>query len=188
MSVGKPYQSQRQLMWLEIRKCPNDFTVLQISKTCNVKPSSTRAYIVGLMRAGFIHETSKQPNHLNRGFVANHYQLIKDVGYTAPEVTERGTPTPMNIKNKAMWNTLRITNAAFTSKQLAQFASTPEHTISHACAATYLSYLHTAGYLSKTGQKYQLLKKMNTGSMPPAVKKNGQVFDPNINTLMGVEK
>ena len=180
-SYAAPYQSPRQLIWLEIRKYADDFTVPQFIHSLKFKQTTVRLYINSLLKAGFIREVYRENSKVR------HYELVHNCGYNAPEIDKNGKPSPLCIKNKAMWNTLRITRAALTSKQLAQFSSTSEFVISAQRARAYLSNLYHAGYLSKTGDKYQLLQSMNTGAKSPMVRKNRQVFDPNINKIMGMK-
>ncbi len=60
-----------------------------------------------------------------------------------------------------------------------------------------MQLLHSAGYLRVTQKyqnitgkksKYQLYEHMNTGPIPPQIKRAKQVFDPNTNKLMFSER
>lgn len=177
------YRLSRQSIWLEIRQHADDFTTKQIIDFTKAKGNTTRGYIASLRKAGIIREIYRE-NPKKGGTPILHYSLVKDMGYQAPSVNEKGEVYKVAAKQKAMWNTLRITQMFLTVSQLAIFASTPEVEIIERTASVYISKLYCAGYLKRKGNKYQLYKHMNTGAKPPMLQKDRQVYDQNLNEVM----
>jgi hypothetical protein len=177
------YRLSRQSIWLEIRQHADDFTAKQIINFTKAKGNTTRGYIASLRKAGIIQEIYRE-NPKKGGTPILHYSLVKDTGYQAPSVNEKGEIYEVAAKQKAMWNTLRITQMSLTVSQLVIFSSTPEVEIFERTASVYISKLYLAGYLKKKGNKYQLYKHMNTGSKPPMLQKDRQVYDQNLNKVM----
>ena len=180
------YRLSRQSIWLEIRQHADDFTSQLIVDRTQAKGNTTRGYIASLRKAGIIQEIYRE-NPKKGGAPILHYSLLKDTGYQAPVVNEKGEVYQIAAKQKAMWNTLRITQMFLTVKQLAIFSSTAEVEVFEKTASVYISKLYLAGYLKKNGNKYQLHKHMNTGAKPPMLQRDRQVFDQNLNQIMGVK-
>ena len=196
MNKAVPQQSPRQRVWLAISKFKNDFTLLQVAEEGAMKETSTRDFITGLQRAGYI-EVAYEQAISGKRVKRLHYRLIRDVGYNAPTVDRDGNETKPAQANKAMWNTLRILKRAINAEELAALSSNDELQIAVHTANSYLQLLHSAGYLRVTQKyqnitgkksKYQLYEHMNTGPIPPQIQRAKQVFDPNTNKLMFSER
>lgn len=193
----QPYQTPRQRVWLAIRKHADEFTIQQVADLGDMKYDSTRDFLTGLRRAGVIKELRRE----RKPYSGSHiqiifYTLVNDLGYTAPSVDRQGnilTPRPIN---RAMWNTLRITNQPLNAHELASLSSNDELIVSTDTADRYLRLLHEAGYLkiavtshhAVRKAKYMLLPHMNTGAKPPQIQRVKQVFDPNLNETMYSER
>ena len=196
MNIGQPYQSPRQRVWTAIRKHRDEFTIQQVADIGQMKYDSTRDFITGLKKAGYI-DIAYEKQVIGRRVKVIHYKLVRDVGYTAPTVSRDGTETNPAQANKAMWNTLRILKRPINAEELVNLSCNDQLTISIFTANTYLQLLHDAGYLrlmkaaeNITGKKakYQLIEAMNTGPIPPQIQRAKQVFDPNTNQVMYSER
>ena len=201
MTLGKknaiqPIQTPRQRVWTAIRKHRDEFTIQQVADIGQMKYDSTRDFITGLKKAGYI-DIAYEKQVIGRRVKVIHYKLVRDVGYTAPTVSRDGTETNPAQANKAMWNTLRILKRPINAEELVNLSCNDQLTISIFTANTYLQLLHDAGYLrlmkaaeNITGKKakYQLIEAMNTGPIPPQIQRAKQVFDPNTNQVMYSER
>lgn len=197
MKSNAPYEAPRQRVWNAIRESRKEFTIAQVAELGGMKYDSTRDFITGLRKAGIISELRREKKPRTSSHIdIIVYQLVKDLGYTAPSVDRQGnllTPRPLN---KAMWNTLRITKQAVNARELAAFSSNDENVVSEETADSYLRMLHQAGYLKIAQEahhavkkaKYILLPHMNTGPKPPQIQRAKQVFDPNTNQTMFSER
>ncbi|MEG2262971.1 MAG: hypothetical protein RSC68_01205 [Acinetobacter sp.] len=197
MNVSQPYQSPRQRVWIAIRKNRDEFTIQQVAGLGGMKYESTRDFVSCLNKAGIVEISSETPlHHPNCKVKQRTYKLVKDMGYTVPEVNRKGEILSSTTGNKAMWNTLRITKQSLNADELARISSTDDIQISPLTAREYLSALFKAGYLKITQMakttggkaKYQILPEMNTGPNPPQIQRAKQVFDPNTNQLMYSER
>ena len=197
MNSRTPYESPRQRVWNAIRKNREEFTISLVAEEGNMKYDSARDFITGLRKAGILKEVRRD----KKPYTSSHidiivYKLAKDFGYTAPSVDRKGnllTPRPVN---RAMWNTLRITQQPVNAHELAALSSNDEKPVSVDTADRYLRLLHEAGYLKITQEahhavkkaKYKLLPHMNTGPKPPQIQRVKHVFDPNTNQVMFAER
>ena len=197
MEAIQPYQSPRQRVWISIRKNREEFTIQQVADLGQMKYESARSFMSTLLKAQVIQIVSETPVHHAKCTVKQRvYKLVNDLGYTAPEFNKKGEIVSSTSGNKAMWNTLRITKQSVNADELAAISSTDEIQILSSTANTYLQALYKAGYLKITHKskttggkaKYQILPEKNTGPNPPQIQRAKQVFDPNINQVIVVER
>ena len=197
MEAIQPYQSPRQRVWISIRKNREEFTIQQVADLGQMKYESARSFMSTLLKAQVIQIVSETPVHHAKCTVKQRvYKLVNDLGYTAPEFNKKGEIVSSTSGNKAMWNTLRITKQSVNADELAAISSTDEIQILSSTANTYLQALYKAGYLKITHKskttggkaKYQILPEKNTGPNPPQIQRAKQVFDPNINQVIFVER
>lgn len=182
----------RQRVWNEIRKARTGFSLVEIAFAADMKEGSARDYFKGLENAGYIaldYEEQIPGKRVKR----KYYKLIKDCGFTAPNVDRNGVETHPAQGQQAMWNTLRIGYPVVNADELAKISSNDEIQINVATANVYLQLLYSAGYLAlvqmsqnKSGKKakYQLFDHMNTGPIPPQIQRSKQVYDPNRGEVM----
>ncbi|MCF8999264.1 hypothetical protein [Acinetobacter nectaris] len=183
------YQTPRQRVWIAIRNNADEFTIRQVAEEGLATYESTRYFVSTLRKAGFIQCTKT----LNK---EKYFKLIQDCGYAYPSFNKDGTIVKDVTGNKAMWNTLRITQMAINAHELASISSTGNKKIALETANNYLIALHKAGYVKRVEEakttggkaKYMLLPHMNTGAKPPQVQRVKQVFDPNLNETMYSER
>ncbi|MBF7686448.1 hypothetical protein I2F17_11520 [Acinetobacter sp. B10A] len=191
-----PYQPPRQRVWMAIRTNAAEFTVQQVADLGNMKYESTRSFVSQLVKAGLVKVTKITPvHHVNCTVKQKVYCLVDDVGYHYPQMSKSGKLLGVT-GNKAMWNTLRITQKAMCADELAKQSSNEVLHVKSSTASSYLAMLYEAGYLKcvenakTTGgkAKYMLLPHMNTGAKPPQIQRVKQVFDPNLNQTMYSER
>ena len=192
-----PVQTPRQRCWLAIRNNKDAFNINQIANLSKMKYESAREFVACLNKAKIVEVIHETPIHHENCVVKQKiYRLVKDIGYTAPQVSKRGEIIKKSSCNKAMWNTLRITQNALNYEELAQLSSNDEIQISQLTAREYLRFLYQAGYLKLVSRykttggknKFQLFSAMNTGPIPPQIQRAKQVFDPNTNQVMYSER
>ena len=85
MNKAVPQQSPRQRVWLAIRKFKNDFTLLQVAEEGAMKETSTRDFITGLQRAGYIEVAYEQAIRMcdNLSKVLHKELPESEIGYLA---------------------------------------------------------------------------------------------------------
>lgn len=192
----QPYQTPRQRVWLAIRDNAEEFTIQQVADLGSMKYESTRSFVNQLAKADLVRVISIQPlHHPNCQVKQKVYRLVQDLGYHYPQMTKSGELLGIT-GNKAMWNTLRITQKAVSADELAALSSNDDLQVKVSTASSYLSMLYEAGYVQRVQEaktsggkaKYMLLASMNTGANPPQVQRVKQVFDPNLNETMYSER
>lgn len=192
----QPYQTPRQRVWLAIRKYADEFTIQQVADLGDMKYESARSFVGQLVKVGLVEVTKITPvHHANCTVKQKIYCLVNDVGYHYPQMSKAGKILGVT-GNKAMWNTLRITQKAMNADELAKQSSNDDLQVKPSTASSYLAMLYDAGYLKRVEEakttggkaKYMLLPNMNTGAKPPQVQRVKQVFDPNLNETMYSER
>lgn len=191
-----PYSPPRQRVWLAIRDNAEQFTIHQVADLGSMTYESTRHFVSQLKKAGLVEildcEKPKSLQLINQKF----FHLVKDVGYHYPKMTSSGKLLTSVTANKAMWNTLRITNNALNSDELARVSSNEDISVKETTAKNYLIALHQAGYLQRVQEanviggkaKYMLIPSMNTGPQPPQIQRTKRVFDQNTQEVMFIER
>lgn len=171
-----------QCMWEAIRQRRHDFTVFDIHSDTEVMIGTIQHYLHCLQRGGYVARINADRPRREQA----HYQLLKDAGIEYPRLNSRGQPIKRDLCTEAMWRTMRILGE-FSSKELAEMASTPDNAISHSTASTYLTHLQSAGYVCPTqqaaarngGTRYRFEAHRYTGPRPPVVGRQAYVYDPN---------
>lgn len=177
-------KGDRQHMWEVIRKMHRTdwpITVRQVwEKASEWGPKGrVRDYITGLVAAGYLRPIEGAPGP------SVQYELIKDCGIEAPRVRKDGTEVTQGRGREQMWRTVKIIGD-FTSRELAQAASTPNHEVAELTAKDYCLMLAGAGYLTITRQgspgvpaRYRLVPSRWTGPRAPMIQRLKQLYDPN---------
>ncbi|VAW96553.1 hypothetical protein MNBD_GAMMA20-2015 [hydrothermal vent metagenome] len=179
------HATHRDAIWAVIRDL-HEFSVSEIEDKTRISHGSIKTYILGLTKAGYLKRTEHHHRaKVDNRFVANRWQLIKDIGVDAPRITRDGKRITQGLSRENMWHAMRILRD-FSSKDLAAQASTDDVIIKHADAKNYIKYLHKAGYLiivipAKLGTqtRYRMPASRYTGPRPPMIQRTKQVFDPN---------
>lgn len=182
----------RQAMWDVIRSTAGEvFTTQLLARKTWAGEGAMLDYLAGLTAAGYLDRTAPQ---LRGGYAI--YRLARDTGAEAPRVRRDGTVVMQGRGREQMWRTMRILGE-FTPRELAITASTGETKIAPNEANAYIIRLHTAGYLrmtfkGKPGYKrgtgeqarYLFMRHMYTGPKAPQVRRNKQVYDPNLKQVV----
>jgi transposase len=162
--------------WAVIRR-EKTFTVLQVANAVGIHRPTVADYVRRLELAGFVEKVDT----LKRPFT---YLLLIDQ-IERPRLRRDGSwaiDTGQGVAN--MWRSMKIADS-FTFEELAGLSSTRKTTVSVATAKDYVQRLHRAGYLAQDGDRYSLLRSMNTGPLPPAIKRTKFVYDRNRKQVMG---
>lgn len=177
-------KGDRQSMWEAMRnlhKAGEAITVRKVwEKGAEWAPRGrVRDYMIGLCAAGYLRVTREAPGK------TVEYELARDIGVDAPRVRKDGTEVTQGRGREQMWRTVKIIGD-FTSRQLAQAASTPDHPVAETTANDYCLMLAGAGYLTITkpgspgkGARYRLAPGHWTGPRAPMVQRLKQLYDPN---------
>lgn len=184
----KGLKTYRQRIWEAIRAETRAFTVQHIAWSADTDLETTRYYMNGLKRAGYLELASSRSTTGQEQFL----RLAKDCGAEAPAITRNGTPSRTGLGTEAMWRTLRILGEV-SAEDLAEQASASTPTTPKTAYA-YLLWLCRAGYVAavdqgKSGPKgrtarYRLLPGKYTGPLPPMIQRSGQLFDPNLGKVV----
>lgn len=161
----------RDALWAAIRriKC---FTVQELRKETLCSIGQTRDYVTGLTAAGILRDEG-----LSSLSNATMYALIKDRGNEAPRVRRDGSEVTMGRGREQLWQTMRSLGG-FTLADLHIAASTDDHPVAENEAKTYCLMLARAGYLTKTGGRFRLVRY--TGPLPPMIQRVKSIYDPNL--------
>lgn len=177
-------KSNRQRIWDEICKTPDGFTGYKISRKSGVHDTTVRTYIQGLLNAGYV-KIIDWPD----AFSDQTLCLVKYAGIEAPAVTKKGSDHVVGLKNEAMWRSLRIMGST-SARGLAESCSI-NFNVSLLTARRYLGHLVKAGYVelisAGNGDRsayYRLLPLKYTGPRPPAIKRDGSVYDANLDRVV----
>lgn len=91
--------------------------------------------------------------------------------------------TPTQLKQEALWRTLRMMRADMTARELAAHASLPEAPVSERFAAAWLAALARAGRVQELVWKKNLPARYrlsrDTGPLPPVFRRAKVLHDPN---------
>lgn len=178
---------RRTLIWQQIRKMKTftrrelELAVLK-SERIVLNTSQVRVYLNRLKTAGYV-ETSGE------GMDAT-WILTRNTGVEAPLLRDDGSAVDTGLGREQMWRTIKILKE-FSAVDLHLAASTEERSIGYDAARRYILHLYKAGYLfctqsSTRGRRarYRLIPRRNTGRYAPLVRKNGNVYDPNLQQVM----
>lgn len=172
----------RDALWAAIRAFRRPFTCreLQLETRCTLGQAAE--YLKGLEAAGIVAVCGEKHG---RGFIkaARLFRLVQDVGPVAPRVRRDGTPVTQGRGREQMWKAMRVLGR-FTVRDLVVSATLEEHAVALGEAQTYCHYLHKAGYLTRSGELYQCVRKRYSGPRPPMIQRIKQVFDPNLNQVV----
>lgn len=186
------YQSPRDKIWSEIRSLKT-FTLIDLEKATNIKRGSIETYVKGLHAAGYLKLAEPfnrftRKSRVEQGLaVGDTYELVKDVGVTAPRVTKHGKPVTQGLGRARLWQSIRILRKGFSVEDLVMTANTEQISVSTAEARTYCQKLRQANYLKKLSKnpvRYSLLPSKNTGPRAPMIQRNKAIFDPNKNAVV----
>jgi len=177
-------KGDRQSMWEAMRKLQKAGEAITVRKVWELGAEwgprgRVRDYMTGLEAAGYLRATRQEPGK------TVEYELAKDCGVDAPRVRKDGTEVTQGRGREQMWRTVKIIGE-FTSRELAQAASTPSHEVAEPTAKDYCLMLAGAGYLTITRQgspgvpaRYRLVPSRWTGPRAPMIQRLKQLYDPN---------
>lgn len=177
-------KGDRQSMWEAMRRLSKAGDSITVRKVWELGAEwapmgRVRDYIVGLAAAGYLKERCRKPGK------TVEYDLVTDCGVDAPRVRKDGSEVTQGRGREQMWRTIKIIGD-FTSRELAQAASTPEYTVAETTAKDYCLMLAGAGYLVvvRPGgpgypSRYRLMPSRWTGPRAPMVQRLKQLYDPN---------
>lgn len=177
-------KGDRQSMWEVIRRLNKAGEPITVRKVWSLgaewaPKGRVRDYMTGLVAAGYLTIT----NHV-AGF-AVEYTLAKDCGVDAPRVRKDGTEVTQGRGREQMWRTIKIIGD-FTSRELAQAASTPDHEVAEMTAKDYCLMLAGAEYLTivRPGApgvpaRYRMVQSRWSGPRAPMIQRLKQLYDPN---------
>ena len=177
-------KGDRQSMWEAMRKLQKAGEPITVRKVWELgaewaPKGRVRDYMAGLTAAGYLRITRDETGK------TVEYELAKDCGVDAPRVRKDGTEVTQGRGREQMWRTVKIIGD-FTSRELAQAASTPGHEVAEPTAKDYCLMLAAAGYLAITRQgvpgvpaRYRLVPSRWTGPRAPMIQRLKQLYDPN---------
>lgn len=177
--------ANRQAIWDALRRlarAANTITARSIRGELRGRLALDRinTYLRSLSAAGYLE--AADPDQTKGAWT-----LVRDCGVEAPRVRRDGSIVTAGQGQRAMWTVLRILPQPLTPVELAAHACSaddPDHPVTTATAASYLLWLHRAGYLRRVGSaadgyRYQLIPIRNTGPQAPQIQRVKQVYDPN---------
>jgi len=199
LATNDPNPNYRQIIWSAMRKL-REFTVRDLEDATRLNDGTIRTYIRCLVHAGHLAKLGREEPEMHLTTRANQlasmrYRLVRDVGVDAPRVSRTGEPVTQGNAREQMWRTMRIIKN-FNYVDLAISASTDEIAVNHEDARDYVKYLKAAGYLFETSPhgkgpserrklaRYSLAPSKYTGPRPPQVRKNKEVYDPNLGRVV----
>jgi hypothetical protein len=172
-----PAPTDRERIWAAIRELGQDnqvFTSLDLALKTHItrRCSALGEYVRGLEKAGFLRVVSSR----KRG-ASNQYELVRDVGVTAPRVTRAGEVLPPSGRTR-MWKAM-FRLKTFTAQELAEVASLAEARIAVSEAEYYCEWLCRGGYLRGSKTRWTLIPAMYTGPKAPQILRVKKLYDPN---------
>ncbi len=180
-----------QRIWEAIRTRRDDFTAFLIHSDSQATPGAIQHYVNALVKGGYV----ERINTRTKSHDQQHFRLVRDCGIEYPRLNAKGQPIQRDLCTEAMWRTMRVLGGEFTTRELAEMASTPERHIAHTTASVYVGQLVNAGYVIKvstTGKKapprYRFVPQRYTGPRPPVVGRNAYVYDPNLDEVVWQEE
>jgi len=177
-------KGDRQSMWEAMRQLHKAGEPITVRKVWALgaewaPKGRVRDYITGLNAAGYLRITSQEKGKTVQ------YELAKDCGVDAPRVRKDGTEVTQGRGREQMWRTVKIIGD-FTSRELAQAASTPDHEVAESTANDYCLMLAGADYLTVvrpgcpgTPARYRLVPSRWSGPRAPMIQRMKQLYDPN---------
>lgn len=115
------------------------------------------------------------------------YLLARDTGPKTPRLRPDGSEVERGASRRAIWRTMRILGQ-FTAQDVVKIGSTEEVKPSLIDVRKYISYLDKAGYVVAVYRPedrtkpvtWRLVPSKSTGPLPPQIRRNHAVFDPNL--------
>jgi len=180
-----------QRIWEAIRHHRDDFTAALIHSDTLATMGAVQHYVNALVLGGYV----ERINDRTGGAVQQSFRLVQDCGIEYPRLTAKGQPIQRDLGTEAMWRTMRLLGGEFTTRDLAEMASTPERPISVPTATIYVGQLANAGYViqvakrsRRSGARYRFVANRYTGPRPPVVGRNTYVYDPNLDKVVWQEE
>lgn len=172
-------KTHRQKVWDAIRQYKKNWTLNDLNQSSGVKRTTIETYVRSLVKGGYAECTGRSGQW-------KKYDLIRDNGIEAPQITNAGQPTQRGRGRENMWRTLHIVNRHLTAVELAEMASTNVTPVSARTASEYLRYLAKAGYaqryLEDRTARYRMTKY--TGPRPLMIQRSKSVYDPNLDQIV----
>lgn len=177
-------RDNRQRVWEALKNRQDGISIYTVSRLTNIAYETVKTYVNSLRKAGYL-----EPGKETGG--EKLFRLTLDTGIEAPRLKPDGSASKAGQGTEAMWRTLRMLKD-INATELAAHASHATST-SVATAKNYLKWLNWAGYLDVTmpaqpgrQARYRLAYGMYTGPLPPIIQRSGQLFDPNLGTVVYV--
>jgi predicted transcriptional regulator len=177
-------RDNRQRIWEALKNRPDGISIYKVSCLTNIAYETVKTYINTLRKARYLEPGEGNGAH-------RLFRLVLDTGIEAPQLKLDGTPIRTGHGTEAMWRTLRMLKD-INATELAEHANYATST-TVATAKNYLKWLNWAGYLDVTTPaqpgrqaRYRLSHGMYTGPLPPIIQRSGQLFDPNLGTVVYV--
>lgn len=180
--------SSRDRVWAAIRTL-KQFTLTDIWCKARVHQATSKPFVDGLVRAGYVRELGSVNFIAKSAVVAVDemlYELARDAGVIAPRVRRDGSAVTQGLGREQLWRTARILKE-FDARELALAASTDRVRVAHSEANHYCSYLQRAGYFAiaraskpGTAARYRFVPARYTGPRAPMIQRVRQVYDPNL--------
>lgn len=193
---AKPMQSAGgrgsfQRIWEAIRTRREDFTAFLIHSDSMATLGAIQHYINALVKGGYVERINTRSKCNDQ----QHFRLIRDCGIEYPRLNAKGEPIQRDLCTEALWRTMRIVGGEFSTRELAEQASTPERAIAHTTASVYIGQLVKAGYVvkvkaagKKSPPRYRFESQRYSGPRPPVVGRNTYVYDPNLDKVVWQEE
>lgn len=180
LSIKSKRNPSRPKVWAAIRQLRTNWTLNDLMKqTSDIKQSTIQSYVSCLIKGGYVACTGRSGRW-------KKYDLIRDNGIEAPQITNAGQPTQRGRCRENMWRTLHIVNRYLTAVELAEMASTDIVSVSVSTAKEYLRYLAKAGYVHRLQNRtvsYRMIRY--TGPCHPVIQcSKGSVYDPNLEKIV----
>jgi hypothetical protein len=184
--------SGKQMIWERIRARRDAFTLRDIFLPGRESKDAVKKYIVSLMHAGFVVESSRNRLLGDRRHQVR-YRLVKDTGIDAPRLTLAGRPVTAGNKRQQLWRTMKRLRQ-FTVDDLRLMAGTDDSPVDFGSADVYCRFLAKAGYVrvsepGRTGKHgrltvYEFVRAKDTGPKAPVIQRVNTVFDPNLREIV----
>jgi predicted transcriptional regulator len=182
----------RTLIWRAIRFL-RQFDLEELESTSGQSHANVQKYVLRLAKAGYLRLTTKADGQPGK---ANTYRLIRNTGQFPPMPEKTGGVFDLNLNQvfgdefllspetgrcKA-WEKMRQSDT-FTVAELATVMSLSG-------ARAFVGRLNACGYLERIeahgGEYYRYRLVRDTGPSCPIVKRQGSIYDPNLNQYMEI--
>jgi len=154
---------------LELTDAGSDITVPAIHRKTLRGKGEIREYLRRLCLAGMC---TVQAN--DGRFAAARYTLQQRPAQ-APQLDKEGRPVPETDQQR-LWRAIRMAKVC-TVADLTATVGAKANTVE-----SYLNHLVCAGYLTRTGGQYRLVRQH--GPLAPMVQRVKQVYDPNLKAVV----